>query len=240
MIRKVVIAGLGSVLLACMPAYGQEMPELDGAPPPLNIPKTPAPKPKAVTPAPKAATPKPKVTQPAVSAAKQNEAQARLDRQAAELKALQASLDVRAADLAGREKQLAEQGARQQEELVAQRADLKRQREALDRQVAEASDRGAQVAEAPEESRKTVTQRDRPGGLNLAAAQRSCTLAAEDVAERRNFYSAEYDEAPYFFQTRTLQLRGAMRLEDRRGYVIVDTVCELDRDGEALNFAFLR
>ena len=37
-----------------------------------------------------------------------------------------------------------------------------------------------------------------------------------------------------------LQLRGAMRLEDRRGYVIVDTICEIDADGEALNFAFLR
>lgn len=246
MIRKIAIAGLGSALLASLPAHAQEMPELEGAPPPLNIPRTSTPKPKIVAPAPKPAAPK--VVQP-VATAKQVEAmkaeRVALDKRAAELKTQQAGLDARAADLAAREKQLAEQGARQQEELAAQRADLKRQREALDKQMADVSARGAQVAERdplPEVSKKTATppRRDADGGLNLVAARKSCMLAAEDAAERRNFYSVTYDEAPYFFQTRTLQLRGAMRVEDRRGYMILDTVCEVDRDGEALNFAFLR
>ena len=39
---------------------------------------------------------------------------------------------------------------------------------------------------------------------------------------------------------RAWELRGVMRVEDRRGYLLADTVCELGRNGRVRDFAFLR
>ena len=68
----------------------------------------------------------------------------------------------------------------------------------------------------------------------------SCIAASEDAARVQNFYSARYDVQPRFYEGRTLQVRGLMRVEDRRGYRILDTVCDVDADGEVERFAFLR
>ena len=79
----------------------------------------------------------------------------------------------------------------------------------------------------------------RDAGLDLAAAKRSCMLEAQSEARARNFFSASYDTEPRLNQ-RTMELRGLMRLDDRRGYRLVDTVCELSPDGEAEYIDFLR
>ncbi len=79
-------------------------------------------------------------------------------------------------------------------------------------------------------------------GRSLIAAERwrRASGAGDDEARARNFYSAEYNAKPYFSFGETWQVRGQMRLESRIGYKIVDTVCEVDEDGEAQRFAFLR
>ena len=58
-----------------------------------------------------------------------------------------------------------------------------------------------------------------------------------DEALDRDFYSARYQSAPRLFESK---LRGAMRLDDSRGYLLVDTICELDDDGRAVDFVILR
>jgi hypothetical protein len=264
MIRKIAVVGLFSgIMLGCMPAYGQEMPELDGAPPPLKIPKptvtqpqtppkiTPKPTPKIVTPA-----AKPKVSQPVADRTKAEEArlaglaaaqkaeQARLEKQANDL-------EVRAAELAARERQFAEQSAAERAELKAQQAELARQSDEIARQLAEASKPRTQplpqvAVREPDPVDQPSERRSSVRGFNLAdvdleMARRSCTRAGLREARERNFYSAWYDRAPRLSdEGRSLELRGYMRVEDRRGYLVVDTVCEVDADGEALNFAFLR
>lgn len=260
MIRKIAVAGFGAVLLGCLPAYGQEMPELDGAPPPLKIPKpavtqpqTPkvTPKPKAVTPA-----PKPKVVQPVADRTKAEEArlaalaaaqkaeQARLEKQADDLEA-------RAAELSARERRFAEQSAAERAELRAQQAELARQSDEVARQLAEASKPKVQplpqvAVREPDPVDEPSERRSAVRGYNVAdvdleMARRSCTRAGMREARERDFYSAWYDRAPRLYdEGRTLELRGYMRVEDRRGYLVVDTVCEIDADGEAVDFAFLR
>lgn len=266
MIRKIAFVSLGSILLACAPAHGQEVPELDGAPPPLKIPAPQVAKPKpvapkVVTPAP-AAKPASKPSQTAAEAkaaeallAKQAEAQkaerVRLEKEAADLKARQATLDARAAELAAEEKRLATERADHEAEIATQQADLKRRQDELARQSPPAPAQGigqaAKVGDdddpAFEEDDTPVTpspRRFRQARLDFATARRSCTRAGVEAARERDFYSAQYDGAPHFYEGRRMELRGLMRLEDRRGYMIVDTVCEIDADGEARNFAFLR
>ena len=80
---------------------------------------------------------------------------------------------------------------------------------------------------------------DQLAGLDLAAAKRSCALEVEAQARARSYFSASYDGEPRF-NFRTLELRGIMRLDDRRGYRLVDTVCELTPDGEVEYVDFLR
>jgi len=87
---------------------------------------------------------------------------------------------------------------------------------------------------------KSEPRRFRQARLDFATARRSCMRAGAEAAKERDFYSAQYDGAPHFYEGRRLELRGLMRLEDRRGYMIIDTVCEIDADGEAQRFAFLR
>lgn len=265
MIRKIAFVSLSSILLACAPAHGQEVPELDGAPPPLKIPAPQVPKPKpippkVVAPAP-AAKPAAKPSQAAAEAkaaeallAQQAEAQkaerTRLEKEAADLKARQATLDARAAELAAEEKRLAAERADHEAELAVQQADLKRRQDELARQSppvpAQGIEQAAKVGDddpAFEEDDAPVTpspRRFRQARLDFATARRSCTRAGVEAARERDFYTAQYDGAPHFYEGRRLELRGLMRLEDRRGYMIVDTVCEVDPDGEARNFAFLR
>lgn len=253
MIRKIAIAGLGSILLGCLPAYAQEMPDLDGAPPPLKIPAPqvpkPAPKPAIAKPVPK---PTPVVTDKgataearlAQQAAAQKAEQVRLEKQAADLKARQASLDARAAELAAEERRLATQRVQQEAEVAAQRAELARDSEDVARQLAQASARAPAQTEqpAPAVARgvEPGERRYRYDDLDREVALDSCIAASEDAARVQNFYSARYDVEPRFYQGRTLQVRGLMRVEDRRGYRILDTVCDVDADGDVQRFAFLR
>ena len=249
MIKKIAIAGLGSILLGCMPAYAQDVPELDGAPPPLKIPAPqvpkPAPKPAIVKPVPK---PTPVVTDKgataearlAQQAAAQKAEQVRLEKQATDLKARQASLDARAAELAAEERRLTTQRVQQEAEVAAQRAELARDSEDVARQLAQASARAEQPAPAAARSVEPDQRRYRYDDLDREVALDSCIAASEDAARVQNFYSARYDVEPRFYQGRTLQVRGLMRVEDRRGYRILDTVCDVDADGDVERFAFLR
>lgn len=275
MIRKIVAAGLGSLMLAGLPAVAQEVPardvpELDGAPPPLKIPAA-KPKPKVVAPkaAPEKPTPKPtpakqtqvkpetakakpvqtvaadkaKVAQAAddklkaaqLQLAKQAEAQgaekARLEKQAADLKAQQDSLEARIALLSAREKGVEDREA----DLAAQMAELDRQRKDVAAQAAKlaaAKDDWPNAGPDVRTYSQTILDRDR--------AVAACERAGDDEARARSYYSAEYNEAPRFYFGQTWQVRGQMRIEGRIGYKIIDTVCDIDEDGEAERFAFLR
>ena len=254
MIRKIAIAGLGSILLGCLPAYAQDVPELDGAPPPLKIPAPqvpkPAPKPAIAKPVPKPTpvVPTPVVTDKGVTAearlaqqaAAQKAEQVRLEKQAADLKARQASLDARAAELAAEERRLATQRVQQEAEVAAQRAELARDSEDVARQLAQGSARTEQPAPAAARSVEPGQRRYRYDDLDREVALDSCIAASEDAARVQNFYSARYDVEPRFYQGRTLQVRGLMRVEDRRGYRILDTVCDVDAEGDVERFAFLR
>jgi hypothetical protein len=73
--------------------------------------------------------------------------------------------------------------------------------------------------------------------MNYESARRACTRAGMDEALDRDFYSARYQSAPRLFDR---ELRGVMRMDDRRGYVLVDTLCGLDDDGLVINFEMLR
>ncbi|MFT3723923.1 MAG: hypothetical protein QM773_10080 [Hyphomonadaceae bacterium] len=268
MIRKIVAAGLGSLVLASLPAVAQEvpaqdMPELDGAPPPLKIPVA---KPKSKVTAPKVAPAKPvpakqtqvkpeaakpktapivaaDKTKPAAPAddklkaaqlqlAKQAEAQTaektRLDKQAADLRAQQDSLEARITLLSAREKGVEDREA----DLAAQKAELDRQRKDVAAQAAKLA--------AADDGDKPETKTYSRTGLDRGRAVEACERAGDDEARARSYYSAEYNSAPYFSFGQTWQVRGRMRIEGRIGYKIVDTVCDIDEDGEAQRFTFLR
>jgi hypothetical protein len=194
--------------------------------------------------------------------------QARLAKQAADLKAQQARLDARAAELAAEEKRLAQLRI-DQESAQAKLAQLAREREETAREAALHSERQRQTADLSAEANRAVrpggdpdrnadedaaddeasddlrgaspqTRRPIYARFDFVAAERSCIRAGEDAALARNFYSARYDGAPSVFQDGGWELRGRMRLQDRRGYLLLDTVCEVDADGEAQRFVFLR
>lgn len=251
-------------MLAGAPALTQEMPELDGAPGPLRIP-APAPKPVEKAPVAKAPVAKPKPVTPAApkvataSVSKAEEARldreaeelrlerVRLDKQAAELKSRQALLDARAADIAAKEKGM----AAREKELADDKAQLARDTEDVARQLAaavrtEQPKPAAAPAPTPAPSRaveRRVDPRDRRygyEGLDHEIALDACIDASGDAARVQNFYSARYDVEPSFYEGRYLQVRGMMRVEDRRGYRILDTLCEVDRDGDVQRFVFLR
>lgn len=242
MIRKIAAAGLASVLLGCLPAHAQEIqdvPELEGAPAPLKIPPA-QPKPQVKAPV---ATPKPaaQTADNAKALAALKAEQAKLDRQAAELKAQQVRLDTRAAELAAREKGLSEREAR----LAAEQAELARQSDDVAKQLAEASARPA-PAPAPvvrRDETPAYEDEDQPGRyarIDREEAIRACARAGDDEARARRYYSARYGSEPQFYAGRISELRGVMRVEDRRGYLILDSVCEVDSYGDVRSFTFLR
>jgi hypothetical protein len=224
MARHFALAAFAAATLCALPAaHAQEdMPELDGGPPPLQIPKPAPPKP-APKPAPRVSTvDADKLKAEQARLAKQAEAQKaeqlRLDRQAAELKAEQARLDARAAEIATEEARLARLRVEQDIAETRQLAERERQREP-----------------AP----PRASPRPRTARINYEAARRACTRAGMSEAVDRDFYSARYESAPRLFE-RERELRGLMRMDDRRGYLLVDTVCELDDEGSVLHFEVLR
>jgi hypothetical protein len=264
MIRKIALLSVSSFLLVALPASAQQdIPELDGAPAPLRV-KPPA-QPKASS----APAPKPQQTAPdkqkaeaarlarqadaqkaeAARLARQADAQkaeaARLTQLAKDLKARELALAKRASALSAEDARLAQQRTEQAGAMAAEQADLARQREDITRQLAELDAQQRQSAER-QPSHSAVIEpvpavpRPRYAGLDLESARRSCAIAGDDEARARNFFAAAYDERPRLFEGARIELRGVMRLEDRRGYRVVDTVCEIDANGEAISFAFLR
>lgn len=243
MIRQIVIAGIGAVLLAGAPALAQEMPELEGAPGPLKIPP-PVVKSKPV--APKTITTTGAAAK-AEDARREREAEnlrlerVRLDKQAAELKTRQELLDARAADLAAKEKSV----AAREKELAEDKAQLARDTEDVARQLAHAARTempAAAPAPAPVAARRVEPSERRFGydAIDHDYALDVCVDASRDAARVQNFYSARYDVEPRFHEGRYLQVRGMMRVEDRRGYRILDTLCEVDGEGDVQRFVFLR
>jgi hypothetical protein len=236
MARHLALAALAAAVFCALPAaHAQEdMPELDGGPPPLQIPK-PTPKP-APRPAPRVNTAEAdriKAEQARLTrqAETQKAEQIRLDRQAAELKAEAARLDARAADIAAEENRLAQLRTEQEADYTQKLAELERQR---------VSAPPIQSAELPAEPvPPRATPRPRIARINYEAARRACTRAGMDEAVARDFYSARYDAAPRLFEYER-ELRGLMRMDDRRGYLLVDTVCVLDDAGAVLHFEMLR
>ena len=82
---------------------------------------------------------------------------------------------------------------------------------------------------------------DRRRAPDFQTAQRVCSRAGIQEAWNRNFYSAQYDGGPRLEYGRGgWELRGRMRLHNNRGYSYVNTVCEVNRNGNAGRFDFLR
>jgi hypothetical protein len=67
--------------------------------------------------------------------------------------------------------------------------------------------------------------------------QRDCSRKGIEAAWNRNYYSAQYNDAPRLTEGRNgWELRGKMRMHDRRGYSYVDTTCELRRGDVRFEF----
>ena len=67
--------------------------------------------------------------------------------------------------------------------------------------------------------------------------QRDCSREGIEAAWNRNYYSAQYNDAPRLVESRNgWELRGKMRMHDRRGYSYVDTVCEYRRGDVRFEF----
>lgn len=213
MARSVLLAALAGALFATLPAHAQDSePQLDGAPPPLQIPATPKPP-----------APKPAVTaKPSTSTSTLQAEQARLARQAEAQQAEQLRLTSLAADLETRKANL---DARERA-LAAQEADYTRKMASLNDRPPPAL-ASAQPGAAP---RYRVSYDD---------ARRACTRAGMSEAIDNDFRSARYDAAPRYYE-RIRELRGPMRMDDRDGYLTVDTVCQLDANGVVLRFDVLR
>lgn len=211
-----------------VPALAQ-VGELEGAPPPLQIPKAPAPTSAAPKPAPRKPT-APRTPAPAPAASSTTSEQQHLAQQAAalrteevRLKTLAATLearklrlDEREADLAEKEKRLKRLGEDQDADYVRQLAELHAQ---------------LMTPEAPASpARVRISYED---------ARRACTRAGINEAAAHDFYSARYDVAPRYFE-RQHELRGSMHMHDRDGYLTVDTICQLGTNGAVLRFEVLR
>ena len=261
MLRTVAIAAFASTMLACLPAQAQE-PTLDGAPGYLARQeaarkaeaerKAEAQKKAAQQAQSKAAADKLQADQ--AKLAQQAEAlkaeQARLEKLAEDLKAREERLDVRATELAEERTRLlqarvdeassaAKLAARSSSgDEAATNEDLRGEglpSDGLPGEDLPGEDFGGRLSGAAPELRQPLHAR-----LDFDAARRSCLRVAEDRALARNFYSAHYDAMPRFYQNDGWELRGRMRLEDRRGYLLIDTVCEIDASSEARTFIFLR
>jgi hypothetical protein len=219
MARRILIAALAGAMLAAFPAHAQEDdPLLDGAPPPLQLPRPAPPKPSPPKPAPKPAAPA-----DASLKAEQQRLARQADAQKAEqtrLSALAADLDARTARLDARERKLAEEEAR----IARQLAELDRKRSTPPPVI-------ASLPPAPVEP---------PARLRIGYedARTACTRAGMSEAVDQDFYSARYVAAPRWFE-RQREMRGRMRLDDREGYLTVDTVCQLDASGAVDRFDIL-
>jgi hypothetical protein len=67
--------------------------------------------------------------------------------------------------------------------------------------------------------------------------QRDCSKKGIEAAWNRNYYSAQYNDAPRLTEGRNgWELRGKMRMHDRRGYSYVDTTCEYRRGDVRFEF----
>jgi hypothetical protein len=240
--KHLLITALAGALLAALPAHAQDAGELDGAPPPLNVPRElpkPAPRPPAPKPAPvqpsatattSAARLKAEETRLARLAEAQKAEATRLATQADNLKAEQERLDARAAALATEERRLAQLRTEQEASHARKLAELEQPRAApAPRQVAAPAQPPPPVY-APRPQRVRITYDD---------ARRACTRAGMSEAVDLDFRSARYETAPHFFE-RERELRGLMRMDDRRGYLLVDTVCALDDAGAVEHFELLR
>ena len=68
---------------------------------------------------------------------------------------------------------------------------------------------------------------------DFQTVQRDCSIAGIREAWDRNFYSAQYHEGPKLYEGRYgWEMRGKMRLHDRKGYAYVDTTCDVGRGGD--------
>ena len=68
---------------------------------------------------------------------------------------------------------------------------------------------------------------------DFQSVQRDCSIAGIREAWDRNFYSAQYHEGPKLYEGRYgWEMRGKMRLHDRKGYAYVDTTCDVGRGGD--------
>jgi len=68
---------------------------------------------------------------------------------------------------------------------------------------------------------------------DFQTVQRDCSIAGIREAWDRNFYSAQYHEGPKLYEGRYgWEMRGKMRLHDRKGYAYVDTICDVGRGGD--------
>ena len=215
MVRSTLIAALAGAMLAALPAYAQDgEPQLDGAPPPLQIPSTPKP-------APPKPAPKPTITAKPSTPDLKGE-QARLARQAE----AQAAEQLRLASLSA--------------DLETRKANLDARERALAAQEAEYTRKMASLSDRPPPALAS-TQPDAPARYRVSYddARRACTRAGMSEAVDNDFYSARYDGAPRYFE-RQRELRGPMRMDDREGYLTVDTLCQLDANGAVLRFEVLR
>ena len=231
MARYLLIAALAGAMFAVLPAYAQDG-ELDGAPPPLQIPKPAPPAPKVIKPAPVKPAPRGTIPAPADTSLKteqarlarqaeaQNAEDARLARLSADLQAQKTRLDARATELADQEKRL----KRERED---QDADYARKLAELDR---------PRVTPPVTPTLPRTPARVR---VSYEDARTACTRAGMDEATDNDFYSARYDAAPRYYESQR-ELRGRMRMDDRRGYLTVDTICQLDANGAVLRFEVIR
>jgi hypothetical protein len=65
---------------------------------------------------------------------------------------------------------------------------------------------------------------------DFQTVQGACSRAAIDEAWRRGFYSAQYHNGPRLVEgVRGYEMRGQVRLHDRRGFTYWESVCEWDR-----------
>jgi hypothetical protein len=163
--------------------------------------------------------------------------------QAEDFAAREARLEAREAELAVEERRLAQLEADLKSDNASTLADLIRETDEAREEAA--LGRQQQYDDAPADPGNDDRPRAPAQGLDYASfdfdsAERSCARAGEDAAQARSYYSARYDTEPRLQRNGGWQLFGWMRLTDRRGYVVVRTVCALDDDGDVQHFAFLR
>jgi hypothetical protein len=67
--------------------------------------------------------------------------------------------------------------------------------------------------------------------------QRDCSRAGIREAWNRNYYSAQYHDGPRLVEGRYgWEMRGKMRLHDRKGYSYVNTICDIRRGDVRIEF----